>query len=97
MNVIFTPKSGNAKTGPIPVSILPIRLAPTPARCRVRPFARIEFGKRRRLRTASNAEQRAEGIERVEATVKAEGELVEIGLQMLGTDAMVDAGRLAGD
>jgi len=70
---------------------LPIRLAPTPTMGRVRPFAGIEFGERRRLRTASNAEQRAEGVERVEAAIESKRELVEIGLQMLGTDVVVDA------
>ena len=38
-----------------------------------------------------DTEQRAEGVERVEAAVEPESELVEVGLQMLGADAVVDA------
>ena len=44
------------------------------------PRAGIEVGKRRRLGPASDAEQRAERVERVESPIEAEGELVEIGL-----------------
>ena len=42
-------------------------------------------------RLARDPEQRSEGIERVEAPVEAERELVEVGLQVLGADAVMDA------
>ena len=59
---------------------VPIRLTQTPARCRVRPRAGIKVGIGRRLNTARDAEQRAEGVERVETPVEAERELIEVGL-----------------
>ncbi len=59
---------------------LPIRLMQTPATCRVRPRAGIKFGIGRRLSPARDAEQRAEGVERVEPSVEAERELIEVGL-----------------
>ena len=59
---------------------LPIRLMQTPATCGVRPRAGIEVGIGRRLDPARDAEQRAEGVERVEPSVEAERELVEVGL-----------------
>src|SRR5208283_1176299 len=57
---------------------VPIRQ--TPARCRVRPRAGIKFSIGRRLSPARDAEQRAEGVERVEPPVEAERELIEVGL-----------------
>src|SRR6266853_1267198 len=42
-----------------------------------------------------NAEQAAEGIERVEAPIEAEHELIEVGLQMLRLDAPVRVAALA--
>ena len=42
---------------------------------------------------ASDAEERSEGIEWVEATVEAERELVEVCLQMLRADAVMGAGE----
>src|SRR5208282_1955507 len=62
------------------VVCVPIRLTQTPTRCRVRPRAGIEVGIGRRLNTACDAEQRAEGVERVEPPVEAERELIEVGL-----------------
>jgi hypothetical protein len=59
---------------------VPIRLTQTPARCRVHPRAGIKVGIGRRLNTARDAEQRAEGVERVETPVEAERELIEVGL-----------------
>ena len=59
---------------------VPIRLTQTPARCRVRPRARIKVGIGRRLNAARDAEQRAERVERVETPVEAERELIEVGL-----------------
>ena len=72
-------------------STVPIRLTQTPTTCRVRPVAGIKFGVGRRLGTARDAEQRAEGVERVEAPIEAERELVEVGLQVFGADAVMDA------
>ena len=59
---------------------LPIRLTHTATRCRVQPVAGIKFGIGRRLCITSDAEQRAEGVERVEAPVEAKREFVEVGL-----------------
>src|SRR5208283_2223301 len=72
-------------------SSVPIRLTQTPARCRVRPYAGIKVGIGRRLNTACDAEQRAERVEWVETPVEAEGELIEVGLEMLRAHAVVDA------
>ncbi len=58
----------------------PIRLTHTPARCRVIPVAGIKLGIGRRLCVASDAEQRTEGVERVEAAVEPKREFVEVGL-----------------
>ena len=71
---------------------VPIRLTQTPPRCRVFPCAGIEVGIGRGLGvTSRNAEQRTEGVERVETPIEAERELVEVGLEMLRAHAMVDA------
>ena len=59
---------------------LAFRLTQTPTRCRVRPRAGVKVGIGRRLNAARDAEQRAERVERVEAPVEAEGELIEVGL-----------------
>ena len=58
----------------------PIRLTHTTTRCRVLPVAGIKLGIGRRLCIASDAEQRSEGVERVEAPVKPKREFVEVGL-----------------
>ncbi len=47
---------------PAVAGTVPIRLTQTPARCRVRPRAGIKVGIGRRLNTARDAEQRAEGV-----------------------------------
>ena len=60
--------------------ILPIRLTHTRATGRVLPVAGIKLGIGRRLYLAGDAEQRAEGIERVEAPVEAKRIFVEVGL-----------------
>jgi len=57
----------------------PIRLTDTPTRCRVIPVAGIKLGIGRRLCVASDAEQRTEGVERVEAPVEPKREFVEVG------------------
>ena len=62
------------------VWLMPIRLMQTPATCRVHPRAGIKVGIGRRLNPARDAEQRAEGVERVEPSVEAERELIEVGL-----------------
>jgi hypothetical protein len=59
---------------------LPIRLRRTPATCWVRPVAGIKLGIGRRLYITGDAEQRAESVERVEASVEAKREFVEVGL-----------------
>ena len=59
---------------------LPIRLMQTPTTCGVRPFAGIERGVGWRLSAARDAKQRSERVKRIEASIEAERELVEIGL-----------------
>ena len=59
---------------------VPIRLRQTPTRCGVGPGSGIKLGIGRCLDVARDAEQRAEGVERVEAPVEAEREFVEVGL-----------------
>jgi len=56
---------------------------------RMFPVARIQTVIGRGFRVACNAEQRTEGVERVEAPVKAERELIQIGLQMLRADTVM--------
>jgi len=58
----------------------PILLTHTPTRCRVIPVAGIKLGIGRRRCVASDAEQRTEGVERVEASVEPKREFVEVGL-----------------
>jgi hypothetical protein len=70
---------------------VPIRLKHTPTRCRVRPFSRIKRVECRRVDFAGDPEQRAEGVEGVKAPIEAEGELVEVSLQMLRADAVMSA------
>src|SRR5208337_1935278 len=61
-------------------SSTPIRLTHSPSRCSVIPVAGIKLGIGRRLCVASDAEQRTEGVERVEAPVEPKREFVEVGL-----------------
>ena len=68
------------------VRFVPIRLTHSPTTCGVLPFPWIEFIESRCADIASNAEKGAEGVEWVEAPVKAERELIEIGLKMLMAD-----------
>lgn len=68
---------------------MPIRFSPMTTRFRMLPFTRIQAGISGSLVAAREAEQRAEAVERVVAAVEAEGELVEVGLQVLGADAVV--------
>jgi hypothetical protein len=56
------------------------------------PIAGIEPIIRRRSDSlGSNAEKRTEGVQRGEAAIKAEGKLVEVGLEMLGAHAVMGA------
>lgn len=59
---------------------LPIRLSPTPTKCRVYPFPGIKLVKGRRDCTAGDSEQRAERVEGVETPIESKREFVEIGL-----------------
>ena len=70
---------------------MPIGLTHTPTTCCVLPVAGVKFGIGRRLGPARNPQQRSEGIKRVVAAVEAEGELVEVGLQVLGADSVMGA------
>ncbi len=71
----------NLKLGAdILVPFTPILLKHTPTRCRVIPVAGIKLGIGRRLCVASDAEQRTEGVERLEAPVEPKREFVEVGL-----------------
>ena len=54
------------------------------------PFPRIEFVEGGRADITSDPDQGAEGIEWVEALVKAEREFVEVGLKMLMADTVMD-------
>lgn len=74
---------------------MPIRLSPMIANPRVFPLAAVEFVIGRAFIPGTNAEQRAEGVERVEPPVKAERELVEVGLQVLRADPVVTTAKPA--
>ena len=51
---------------------------------RVFPISTVKVGIRRAFAVGADAEQRAEGVERVEPAVKAERKFVEVGLQVVG-------------
>jgi len=68
-----------------------IGITHSPTTCRVLPFPRIEFVEGRCADVAGDAEQGAEGVEWVEAPVKAERELIEVGLKMAAADTVMDA------
>src|SRR6516162_6006781 len=70
---------------------LPIRFLPTPPGCRGLPGAGGKVGIGRCGNAARDAEQGTEGIERIEPPVEAEGEFVEVGLQVLVTDPVMGA------
>ena len=57
------------------------------------PVAGIKLGVGRCLCVASDAEQRTEGVERVEAPVEPKREFVEVGLQVPFADPVMDAGQ----
>src|SRR5271168_1630761 len=83
----------NRYTAPSIGGSVPIRLSPTPTICRVLSRSRIKLGVGRCGDVAGDAEKGTEGIERIESSVEAEGELVEVGLEMLVADAVMDAGQ----
>ena len=62
---------------------LPIRLLPTPPTCRMLPGSGVKLCVGRCGDVARDAEQGTEGVERIEPPVEAEGEFVEVGLQVL--------------
>ena len=62
------------------VQTLPIRLTHTPTTCRVHPVAGIKLGIGRCFYFATDTEQRAEGVERVEPPIEAKRKFVEISL-----------------
>ncbi len=68
-----------------------IRFSPIAATCSVAPFTRIKRFVSGRGSFASDAEQRAEGVERIETSIKSEGKLVEVGLQVLRANAVMGA------
>jgi hypothetical protein len=57
----------------------------------VAPLSRIKRRECRRVDFAGDPEQGAEGVEGVKAAIEAEGELVEVGLQVLRADAVMSA------
>jgi hypothetical protein len=56
----------------------------------VSPFSGIELIKGRGVDVSGNAEQRAKAVKWVEAPVKAECKLIEVGLKMLMADTVMD-------
>lgn len=53
------------------------------------PLTAVKFVIGRAFVARADAEQRAEGVKRVEPAVKAERELIEVGLQMLRADPVM--------
>ena len=80
------PMTGDA----VEISV-PIRLLPTPPTCRMLPGSGVELCVGRCGDVARDAEQGTKGVERIEPPVEAEGEFVEVGLQVLVTDPVMDA------
>jgi hypothetical protein len=70
---------------------LPIRLRHTPTTGWVCPFSRVKLFEGWGNNVARNSEQRTKGVERIEATIEAKREFVEIGLQVLVANAVVSA------
>ena len=73
------------------LGVLPIRLLPTPPTCRVLPGSGVKLCVGRCGDVARDAEQGTEGVERIEPPIEAEGEFVEVGLQVRVTDPVMDA------
>lgn len=70
---------------------MPIGLTPIATTCRVRPFAGIQRGVGWRPKAARDAEEGSERVKRIESAIEPERERVEVGLKMLGADAVMDA------
>ena len=62
-----------------------------PPTCRMLPGSGVKLCVGRCGDVARDAEQGTEGVERIEPLVEAEGEFVEVGLQVLVTDPVMDA------
>src|ERR1700688_3715226 len=72
------------------ILIMLIRFSPmTTSHCVMLPFAAVEPVIGRAFAVRADAEQRAEGVERVKTAVKAEGKFVQVGLQVLVADRAV--------
>ena len=67
-----------------------IRLSQTPTTGSGSGFGGVKLSIGWRGDVTGYTEQRAKGVEGIKTAVKAEGKFVEIGLQVLRTDAMVD-------
>ena len=85
------PLDRGIKRPTLEVGFLPIRLLPTPPTCRMLPGSGVKLCVGRCGDVARDAEQGTEGVERIEPPVEAEGEFVEVGLQVLVTDPVMDA------
>ena len=85
------PNVCSLRTSSEQVQCVPIRLLPTPPTCRMLPGSGVKLCVGRCGDVARDAEQGTEGVERIEPPVEAEGEFVEVGLQVLGTDPVMDA------
>ena len=72
-----------------------IRLRPMTTNPWVFPIARVQLGISRRDGVATDAQQRAEGVERIKPSVKSERELVQVRLQMLRRYAVMAAAQPA--
>lgn len=66
-----------------------IRLSPMTASHGVLPVSIIKLPVGGRLRFAADPKQGTEGVERIEAPVKAEREFVQVGLEVLVADAVM--------
>ena len=62
---------------------------------RVFPLAAVKFVIGRAFVASADAEQRAEGVERVESAIEPEGKFVEVGLQVLRADPVVTTAKPA--
>ncbi len=70
---------------------MPIRFSPMTTNRGMLPLMVIQPIISRRLRCPANPKQRPEGVERVEAAIEPERELIEVGLKVLRRDAVMNA------
>jgi hypothetical protein len=82
----------SAVNSPSDVDML-IRLSSITVNRGMLPLSCVKLGIGRGGYVATDAQQRAEGVERVEPPVEAERELVEVGVQVLGVDAVMAAAQ----